>query len=209
MVSGTSQAVVVPVDQNLLTFLGLQKLNAADRLTRVGHHGFQSCVRQVQQKGDQVRAGKKVRLIHKAPEGEVAAAGARQGKAPALALSQSNRFVNKPAHSLSSGLQKLKLLTLFAEHFHVEVAVSFDPVLVDFNGERSNESQSALLIGEDANDMSAAFDLLIETLKHIGAFEMLVVFSRQPIKGQSFLDVFFHPRTEPRIFFLPAQQPSC
>ena len=40
VVSGTSQAVVVPVDQKL-TFLGLQKLNAADRLTRVGHHGFQ------------------------------------------------------------------------------------------------------------------------------------------------------------------------
>jgi hypothetical protein len=29
-------------------------------------------------------------------------------------------------------------------------------------------SQSALLIGEGANDMGAAFDLLIEPLKHIG-----------------------------------------
>jgi hypothetical protein len=30
------------------------------------------------------------------------------------------------------------------------------------------------------------FDLLIEPLKHIGAFTMFVVFSGQPIKGQSF-----------------------
>jgi hypothetical protein len=49
---------------------------------------------------DLARAGKKVRLVHKRPEGEVAAAGALQGhSSPALALSQSNRFVNKPSHS--------------------------------------------------------------------------------------------------------------
>ena len=35
--------------------------------------------------------------------------------------------------------------------------------------------------------MGATFDLLIEPLKHIGAFEMLVVSSRQPVEGQSFL----------------------
>jgi hypothetical protein len=44
--------------------------------------------------------GKGLRLVHKRPQGEVAAAGTRQGTAPALALSQSNRFVNKPLHSL-------------------------------------------------------------------------------------------------------------
>ena len=41
--------------------------------------------------------GKGLRLVHKRPEGEVAAAGA-PATAPALALSQSNRFVNKPSH---------------------------------------------------------------------------------------------------------------
>ena len=71
----------------------------------------------------------------------------------------------------------MKLLALLAEHFHVEVAVGFDPVLVDLDGESPNEPQRALLVGEDANDMSAAFDLLIEPLEHVGAFKMFVVFS--------------------------------
>jgi hypothetical protein len=88
-----------------------------------------------------VRAGKDGSgLFINARQGEVAAAGARKGKAPALALSQSNRFVNKPAHSLSSDRQKLKLLTLFAEHFHVQVAVGFDPIFVDFNRQGPNEA---------------------------------------------------------------------
>jgi hypothetical protein len=68
---------------------------------------------------------------------------------------------------------------LLAKRFHVEVTVGFDPVLMDFNCERSNESQGAFLIGENANDMGAAFDLLVESLKHIGAFEMFVVLSRE------------------------------
>ena len=72
---------------------------------------------------------------------------------------------------------------LFAKHFHVEVTVGFDPILMDFDRQRPDESQHALLAGKDANDM---LDLLIEPLKHIGAFTMFVVFSGQPIKGQSF-----------------------
>ena len=54
---------------------------------------------------------------------------------------------------------------LFAKHFHVEVTVGFDPILMDFDRQRPDESQHALLAGKDANDM---FDLLIEPLKHIG-----------------------------------------
>ena len=48
----------------------------------------------------------------------------------------------------------------------------------------------------------------IESLEHIGALEMLVVFSRKPVKGQSFFYVLFDPHTEARILFLPAQQPG-
>ena len=81
-----------------------------------------------------------MRFIHKRREGEVAAAGVPRDTAPALTLSQSNRFVNKPSRSLSSGVQELKLLTLLAKHFHVEVTVSFDPILVDFCRQCPNES---------------------------------------------------------------------
>src|SRR4029077_9683285 len=105
-------------------------------------------------------------------------------------------------------LQELEFFALFAQHFHVEVTVGFDPVLMDLDSESSNEPQRALLVGKDANDMGAALDLLIESLQHIGAFEMLVVSSRQSVEGQSFLDVLLDPRTEGRILFLPAQQPS-
>jgi hypothetical protein len=102
----------------------------------------------------------------------------------------------------------LELFALFAEHFHVEVAVGLDPVLVDLDGESANEPQRALLVGEDANDMGAALDLLIDPLEHVCAFEMLVMLSGQPVKSEGFLDVFFHPRAKFGVFFLPAQQPG-
>ena len=86
----------------------------------------------------------------------------------------------------------MKLLTLFAKHFHIQVAVGFDPILVDFDRQRTNEPQAALLIRKDSDDMGAAFELLIDPLEHIGALKMFVVFSRKPVKGQSFLNVFFH-----------------
>jgi hypothetical protein len=35
------------------------------------------------------------------------------------------------------GLQALKLFALLAQHFHVEVAVGFDPILVDRQGPES------------------------------------------------------------------------
>jgi hypothetical protein len=74
----------------------------------------------------------------------------RRGTAPALTPSQSNRFVNKP-HSLSSGLQELKLLTLFAQHLHVEVTVGFNPVFVDFDGQGSDQPQAARFIRKDSD----------------------------------------------------------
>jgi uncharacterized protein YjlB len=68
--------------------------------TGVGHKRL-SCVRQVQQKGDQVRVGKVVRLIHKRSDrARLRQPEPRRDRAPALAPSQSNRFVNKPSHSL-------------------------------------------------------------------------------------------------------------
>ena len=94
----------------------------------------------------------------------------------------------------------MKLFTLFAKHFHVEVTMGLDPILVDFDCESPDQPQGALLIGKDADDMGAAFELLVKPLKHIDALEMLVVLSRQPVEGKSFLDVLFDPRTEFGVF---------
>jgi hypothetical protein len=38
----------------------------------------------------------------------------------------------------------MELLALLAKRFHVEVTVGFDPVLMDFDWERSNCVQSAV-----------------------------------------------------------------
>jgi hypothetical protein len=39
----------------------------------------------------------------------------------------------------------LKLFTLFAKHFHVQIAIGFDPVLVDFDGKRPDQPQGVRL----------------------------------------------------------------
>src|SRR4029077_12847595 len=78
------------------------------------------------------------------------------------------------------GLQELKLLTLFAKHFHIQVAVGFDPILVDFDRQRTNEPQAALLIRKDSDDMGAAFELLIDPLEHIGALKKQTTMSTFP-----------------------------
>jgi hypothetical protein len=105
--------------------------------------------------------------VARAPEGESSGADAKSEQP----------VCEEAVASTLGGLQELELFALFAEHFHVEVAVGLDPVLVDLDGESPNEPQRALLVGKNANDMGAALDLLIEPLKHIGALEVLVVFS--------------------------------
>jgi len=44
----------------------------------------------------------------------------------------------------------LEFFALFAQHFHVEVTVGFDPVLVNLDGESSNKAQGTLLVGKNA-----------------------------------------------------------
>src|SRR5882762_564845 len=57
-----------------------------------------------------------------------------------------------------------------------------EPVLVGLYGERPHEPQAPLAIGEDARDVGAAPDLLVQSLQHIGRFEVLMVLPRQPVK---------------------------
>src|ERR1700719_3814533 len=53
---------------------------------------------------------------------------------------------------------------------------------VGLDGERPHEPQATFAIGEDAHDLGAAPDLLVQPFQHIGRFEVLMVLPRQPVK---------------------------
>ena len=59
------------------------------------------------------------------------------------------------------GLQQLELFSLFAKHFHIQIAMGLDPAFVDFDCECPDQAQSAFLVGKDANNMGAALKFLI------------------------------------------------
>jgi hypothetical protein len=56
--------------------------------------------------------------------------------------------------------------------------------------------------------VGAALEFLSESLRHIGAFEMLMMFLGEPIKGKGFLDIGFHPCAQLGILSLPLAQPD-
>jgi hypothetical protein len=100
---------------------------------------------------------------------------------PTLPL-ESGAFLTAHFNSLLGGLQQLELFSM-----------GLDPAFVDFDGECPDQAQSALLVGEDAKEMGAALQFLINAFEHIGALKMLVVLSRQPVKGEGLLDILFDP----------------
>ena len=113
--------------------------------------------------------GKGFRLVHKRPAGRGCGSRSPAGKELRRWRQAESAAADEEAVAFTlGGLQELELLTLFAEHFHIQVAVGFNPILVDFDRQRPNEPQAALLIRKDSNDMSAAFELLIDPLEHIG-----------------------------------------
>ena len=57
---------------------------------------------------------------------------------------------------------------------HVEVACAVEPFFMLLGGEGADEAQATRVVGEDAHDVGAAFDLLIEAFEHVGAFEVFV-----------------------------------
>ena len=71
-----------------------------------------------------------------------------------------------------------------------------EPVLVGLDRQRPHQPQATLAIGKDAHNLGAAPDLLVEALQHIGRFEVLMVLSRQPVKGQRLVDIVFDPAGE-------------
>ena len=96
---------------------------------------------------------------------------------------------------------------MLLEIVHVDVAVGLHPVFIGFDGLCPDESQAAFGIGEDAHDIGAAPDLLVETLKHVGRLQLLVVLTRQPEEGQCALDVLLGPCCQPRIAGRPFGKP--
>ena len=101
------------------------------------------------------------------------------------------------AMALSCGVTESELLVL-SEVVDV-VTVGRHPVLVGFDDKRSDQAQQLSALGEDARDMGAAADLLVETLEHIATFEVLVMLARQAEEGERLLDDFLDPAVQPGI----------
>ena len=97
---------------------------------------------------------------------------------------------------------------MLAQIIHVDVAVSLHPVFVGFDGERPDQAQAAFGIGEDAHDIGATADFLVQPLQHVGGLEVLVVLARQPEEGQRLFDVLLHPAGQARILSRPFGQPG-
>lgn len=64
-----------------------------------------------------------------------------------------------------------------------------------------------MLVGEDAHQQGAPFDLLVEPLEQVGRLEVFVMGPRQPVEGERLLDVGLDPVAELAVHLLPAGQP--
>ena len=94
---------------------------------------------------------------------------------------------------MGSGTTAQCLLLVLAQIVHIEVAMLLEPVFVRLDRQCPHQPQAALAIGEDAHDMSAAPDLFVEALQHVGRLEVLMVLPRQAVKRQGLVNVFFDP----------------
>ena len=64
---------------------------------------------------------------------------------------------------------------MFFEKLHIEIAVGFQPVFMGLRRQSPDQPQAAGLIREDPHHPGSPFDLLVETLQHVGGLQMLVV----------------------------------
>jgi hypothetical protein len=71
-----------------------------------------------------------------------------------------------------------------------------------------DQLQAAGFVGEDADDVRASVELLVDLLEHVGALEVFVVVARQTVKRPRLLDIALHPLAQRRILRLPASQPG-
>ncbi len=101
-----------------------------------------------------------------------------------------------------------RALQVFAPEVPVEVVLFIGPFLVDLDGEGLHEAQAAGFVGEDPDQEGPALDLLVDPLQQIGRLEVLMVRSRQAVKGEGFIDVRLDPGTELGVLVLPAGEPT-
>ena len=81
------------------------------------------------------------------------------------------------------------------------------PALVDFRTQGADEAEAAGGVGKDPDDPCPSLDLLVESFKHVGRLQMLVVLARQAVEAQRLADVRFDPSGELRIAGSPAREP--
>ena len=62
-------------------------------------------------------------------------------------------------------------------------------------------------MGEDPYHPGAALDLLVQTLQHVRALQMLVVGPGKTVKGQRLTDMVLDTVREPGVFRRPLRQP--
>ena len=97
---------------------------------------------------------------------------------------------------------------MLGQVLHVQVARTFEPVLVGLDRQCADQPQTAFRIGEDAHHMGAPLELLIEALEHVGRFHVLVMGKREPVVSQRLLDVLFDPVARLGVLGLPLGEPS-
>src|SRR5512145_3115345 len=76
------------------------------------------------------------------------------------------------------------------------------------DAKRAYQPQAGFDVREDAHDVRAALDFRVESLKHVGAFHVLVVRPRQAVEGERLTDVALGPVDELRILALSFADPG-
>jgi len=74
------------------------------------------------------------------------------------------------------------------ERFLGEVAPADEPLVVLLDQHRADEADCRGVVGEDADDVRSAPNLLVEPLERVGAAELWPVRGREAVEGQ---EVFF------------------
>ena len=72
----------------------------------------------------------------------------------------------------------------------------------------ANETKTTLRIRKDPNHPGSPFDLLVQPLQHIRAFERAMMGSRELQKGERFPDRLLHPFDKSGMGLLPAINPA-
>src|SRR5690606_38137061 len=99
------------------------------------------------------------------------------------------------------------LALMLLEKVHVQIAASLLPLLVLFGGEGSHQAQAAVGIGEDAYDVGATLDLLVEALEQVGRAHVLVMGTQQAVERQRLFDGLLNPQAQALVLASPLREP--